>query len=152
MLRAIPGLTPGFFSILGPGKRLPPHHGPYRGVLRHHLALVVPKPADAAGIRVGDQVRHWREGASLVFDDTYQHEAWNDTDGHRVVLFLDIVRPLRRPLSWLNALVIWAVARSPFVKAARAQHLAREQEFAGQWERAAAARRGAAPPGGTPFG
>ena len=54
-------------------------------------------------------------------------------DGVRVVLFCDIVRPLRWPLSWLNRLIITSVARSPFIKRARAQHVAREQAFAAQW-------------------
>ena len=134
VLRAVPGLTTAFFSILGPGKRLPPHYGPYRGVLRHHLALLVPEPSSACGIRVGDQVRHWQEGRSLVFDDTYEHEAWNDTDGERVVLFLDIKRPLRRPLNWVNDGIVRAVARSPFVRAARQQHLAREDAFTAAWD------------------
>ncbi len=134
VLRAIPGLTTGFLSILGPGKRLPPHYGPYRGVLRHHLALVVPEPADACGIRVGGQVRHWTEGQSLVFDDTYEHEAWNDTEGERVVLFLDIRRPLQRPVSWINGAIIAVVRRSPFVAAARAQHVEKEQQFAAAWD------------------
>lgn len=120
--------------ILGPGKRLPPHYGPYRGVLRHHLALVVPEPADACGIRVGGQVRHWTEGQSLVFDDTYEHEAWNDTEGERVVLFLDIRRPLQRPVSWINGAIIAVVRRSPFVAAARAQHVEKEQQFAAAWD------------------
>lgn len=136
VLRAIPGLTTGFFSILGPGKRLPPHYGPYRGVLRHHLALMVPEPREQCGIRVGDQVRHWIEGASLVFDDTYEHEAWNDTDGERVVLFLDIKRPLRPPVNWINDGIIKAVSKSPFVKNARAQHVAREEQFAAAWNAA----------------
>jgi aspartyl/asparaginyl beta-hydroxylase (cupin superfamily) len=133
VLRAIPGLTTGFFSILGPGKRLPPHFGPYRGVLRHHLALIVPKPREQCGIRVGDQVRHWAEGSSLVFDDTYEHEAWNDTDGERVVLFLDIKRPLRPPVNWVNDGIIKAVSKSPFVRDARAQHVAREEQFTAAW-------------------
>ena len=137
VLRAIPGMTTAFFSILAPGKRLPLHVGPYRGVLRQHLALVVPDPADRAAIEVGGEVRHWQEGQSLTFDDTYLHRAWNDTDGVRVVLFCDIVRPLRWPLSWLNRLIIAAVARSPFVKRTRAQHVAREQEFAAAWVRRA---------------
>ena len=133
VLRAIPGLTTGFFSILGPGKRLPPHYGPYRGVLRHHLALIVPEPREQCGIRVGDQVRHWQEGRSLVFDDTYEHEAWNDTEGERVVLFLDIKRPLRPPVNWINDGIIKVVSKSPFIKAARAQHVAREESFAAAW-------------------
>jgi len=134
VLRAVPGLTTAFFSILGPGKRLPAHYGPYRGVLRHHLALVVPEPAGLSGIKVGNQTRHWAEGHSLVFDDTYEHEAWNDTDRDRVVLFIDVVRPLRPPLSWLNTLVLWAVPRSGFIKAARAQHVQREAVFTAAWD------------------
>jgi aspartyl/asparaginyl beta-hydroxylase (cupin superfamily) len=133
VLRAIPGLTTGFFSILGPGKLLRPHYGPYRGVLRHHLALIVPHPADQCGIRVDDQVRHWVEGESLVFDDTYEHEAWNHSDGERVVLFLDIKRPLRRPVDWVNDGIIKAVQRSPLIRNARAQHVAREAQFTAAW-------------------
>lgn len=135
VLRAIPGLTTAFFSILGPGKKLPPHKGPYKGVLRHHLALLVPEPSDACGITVGGQTRHWREGSSMVFDDTFEHEAWNDTDGERVVLFLDIVRPLRAPMSWVNTGLIKAVGRSPFVKQAEDRYAAWEPGFAAQWER-----------------
>ena len=58
-----------------------------------------PRPGGAArhpGRR--PRSRSWREGKSLVFDDTYEHEAWNETDATRVVLFLDVVRPLRQPM------------------------------------------------------
>ena len=105
-------------------------------MLRHHLALMVPEPATASGIRVGGEVRHWEEGKSMVFDDTYEHEAWNDTDSDRVVLFLDIVRPLRPPLSWVNSLILAAVQRSRFIKAARAQHVQREAAFTAAWNQA----------------
>jgi aspartyl/asparaginyl beta-hydroxylase (cupin superfamily) len=133
VLRTIPGLTTGFFSILGPGKSLPPHYGPYRGVLRHHLALIVPEPAEACGIRVGDQVRQWIEGQVLVFDDTYEHEAWNRTEGERVVLFLDVKRPLRAPANLINDAIVRVVQKSPLIKNARAQHVAREQQFTAAW-------------------
>jgi ornithine lipid ester-linked acyl 2-hydroxylase len=95
LVRGIPGLTTAMFSILAPGKRVPPHQGPHAGVLRYHLALQVPQPVDRCGIRVGTEVRHWAEGRSLIFDDTYEHEVWNDTGGTRVVPFVDFVRPLR---------------------------------------------------------
>ena len=83
-----------------------------------------------------DLIRVSRDGRSLVFDDTYEHEAWNDTDTDRVVLFLDIVRPLRPPVSWVNSMILAAVQRSPFVKAARAQHVQREAAFTAAWNRA----------------
>jgi beta-hydroxylase len=129
LLEAVPGMTTAFFSILSPHKRIPPHRGPYKGVVRYHLGLVVPEPRDACGIRVGGEVAHWDEGKSLVFDDSYEHEAWNDTDGVRVVLFMDVIRPLRFPASLLNSMVIKAISISPFVQDAKRRHLSWEQRF-----------------------
>jgi beta-hydroxylase len=129
LLQEIPGMTTAMFSILAPGKRIPPHHGPYTGVLRYHLALLVPEPAEACGIRVGADVRHWQEGRSLVFDDVFEHEVWNDTAGTRVVLFVDFKRPLEGPARFLNALLLTLIALSPFVRDAAARHRAWEERF-----------------------
>jgi aspartyl/asparaginyl beta-hydroxylase (cupin superfamily) len=107
-LDLIPGLTTAMFSVLEPRKRLPPHRGPYNGVLRYHLGLKVPGDGSGCGIRVGGEVRHWVEGRSLVFDDSWTHDAWNDTDETRVVLFVDFVRPVRWPASRLNR---WFIRR-----------------------------------------
>ena len=129
LLNEIPGMTTAMFSILSPHKKIPPHGGPYKGVLRYHLGLLVPEPTDACGIRVGGDVRHWAEGQSLVFDDTFEHEAWNDTDGVRVVLFVDVKRPLRGPARWLNEVVLKGIGFSPFVQDAKARHNAWERRF-----------------------
>jgi len=129
LLDAVPGLTTAFFSILAPGKRIPEHRGPWRGVLRYHLALRVPEPRTAAGITVGGETAHWEEGRSLLFDDGYEHEAWNGTDGVRVVLFVDVVRPLRPPLDQVNRGLIWAIGRSPFIQDSRHRHEAWERRF-----------------------
>jgi beta-hydroxylase len=129
LVEAIPGMTTAMFSILAPGKHIPPHDGPYKGVLRYHLGLLVPEPEDQAGIRVGGEVAHWHEGSSLVFDDTFTHEAWNDTDGTRVVLFCDVIRELRQPMRTLNALLIKAIALSPFIQDAKRRHEAWERRF-----------------------
>ena len=128
-LREIPGLTTAFFSILGPHKRIPEHRGPYKGVIRYHLGLLVPEPGDACGIKVGGHVAHWEESKSLVFDDSYEHEAWNDTDGTRVVLFVDFVRPLAGTAKWVNAAMIKVIGWSPFVQDAKARHQAWERRF-----------------------
>ncbi|WP_194835045.1 aspartyl/asparaginyl beta-hydroxylase domain-containing protein [Nocardia sp. XZ_19_369] len=117
-LAGIPGMTTAFFSILGPGKHLPMHRGPYKGVVRYHLGLKVPDPVDACGIRVGGEVAHWREGASMFFDDTYPHEAWNTTESDRVVLFVDVVRPVRQPYSLINRVLLYALRYTPFVRGA----------------------------------
>lgn len=128
-LRNIPGLRTAFFSILEPGKHLPPHRGPYNGVLRLHLGLVVPNDRTRCWIRVLDQSRHWEPGKVLVFNDANEHEAHNDTGEVRVVLFVDFLRPCRWPVSWLNRLVVFAARFSPFVRKARRNERAWEQEF-----------------------
>jgi beta-hydroxylase len=129
LLEAVPGLTTAFFSILAPHKRIPAHRGPWRGVLRYHLALRVPEPTDASGISVGGEVAHWQEGRSLLFDDGYEHHAWNDTDETRVVLFVDLLRPLRAPADQLNRGLIKVIGRSPYVQDARLRHEAWERRF-----------------------
>src|SRR5262249_35668918 len=96
MIDQIPGLVTAFFSILSPGKHIPPHRGPFRGVVRCHLALKIPDPPDSCGIKVNGETRHWAEGKTMFFDDGYEHSAWNDSGETRVVLWLDVIRPLRR--------------------------------------------------------
>jgi ornithine lipid ester-linked acyl 2-hydroxylase len=115
LLGRIPGMRTAMFSILAAGKHIPPHRGPYKGVLRCHLGVIVPEPAALCRIRVGGDFRFWEEGKSLIFDDSFVHEVWNETNGLRVVLFVDFVRPLPWPLSALNRLMIAAISRTPFV-------------------------------------
>jgi aspartyl/asparaginyl beta-hydroxylase (cupin superfamily) len=129
LLDQIPGLVTAFFSILSSHKRIPPHRGPYRGVVRCHLALMVPEPADSCGISVGGQMRHWQQGQTMFFDDGYEHYAWNDSDQTRVVLFLDVTRPLRQPAAQINQTLLKAIGASPFLKDARRQHEAWERRF-----------------------
>jgi aspartyl/asparaginyl beta-hydroxylase (cupin superfamily) len=134
LMREIPGMTTAMLSILSPRKHILDHRGPYKGVLRYHLGLIVPREKEQCRIRVGDELRHWEEGASMVFDDTFNHEVWNDTDETRVVLFVDVLRPLPFPESLINRLIVKAIAFSPFVldakrnqRAWEARYLARRQ-------------------------
>jgi beta-hydroxylase len=129
LVAAVPGMQTAMFSILAPGKHIPEHSGPYKGVIRYHLGLKVPRDADRCRIRVGDSSETWTEGKSLIFDDTYEHEVWNDTAEERVVLFLDVVRPLRFPMNVVNAIVLKAIAFSPFIQDAKRRHLDWEREF-----------------------
>ncbi|WP_216639700.1 aspartyl/asparaginyl beta-hydroxylase domain-containing protein [Mycobacterium sp. 1164966.3] len=129
LLKKMPGMKTAFFSILAPGKHLPPHHGAYKGVLRLHLGLLVPEPAEMCAIRVGSQTRHWEEGRVMIFDDTFEHEAWNRTDGMRAILFVDIVRPMRFPANVLNQVATWAIALSPFVLGSFGSYLRWEKRF-----------------------
>ena len=116
IVQAIPGLTTAMFSILEPGKRIPSHRGPYNGVLRLHLGLIVPEPRERLAIRVGSERRHWEEGQALIFDDAYEHEAWNETAALRVVLFVDFEKPLRFPANVLNRLLLRLAVFTPFVR------------------------------------
>ncbi len=120
LIENIPGMKTAFFSILLPGKHIPEHRGPYKGVVRCLLGLKIPEPRELCRIRVDSETRNWEEGKAMFFDDSFPHEAWNETNDIRVVLFLDIVRPMRFPLSWLNQILLKAITISPFVQDANA--------------------------------
>jgi beta-hydroxylase len=109
----IPGMKTALFSILSGHKHIPAHRGPYQGLLRCHLGLAVPDPA-ACRIRVGTRIAGWLPGRTLIFDDTFEHEVWNEGSESRVVLFIDFVRPMRAPASWINGAVLWLIQHSPY--------------------------------------
>lgn len=78
------------FSKLTAGARIPPHHGMLNARLICHLPLIVPP---GCGFRVGGETRAWEEGRLLIFDDTIEHEAWNDGTDERVILIFDVWHP-----------------------------------------------------------
>ena len=128
-LQGIPGLRTAFYSILEPGKRIPLHTGPYNGVLRLHLGLVVPEPANQCWIEVGGERYCWKEGEAVVFDDLYPHQVHNDTAGTRAVLFVDFERPCRAPIRWLNRLVLMAAPFTDEIRRGKANHDAWERNY-----------------------
>ena len=79
------------FSVLAPKAHIPPHNGESNARLVAHLPLVVP---EGCLFRVGYDNRRWKEGEVLIFDDTIEHEAWNDSDEIRVVMIFDVWNPL----------------------------------------------------------
>ena len=88
----VPGKAPTvMFSILDPRTRIPPHTGSINARTTVHLPLVVP---DGCGFRVGAETRAWKVGEAWAFDDTIEHEAWNDSDRPRAILILDVFNPL----------------------------------------------------------
>ena len=89
------GLCPNaMFSALAPHTHIPPHHGETNARLVAHLPLIVPK---GCRFRVGFEEREWRVGEMLVFDDTIEHEAFNESDELRVVLIFNVWNPLLEP-------------------------------------------------------
>src|SRR5689334_21080510 len=129
IVESIPGMTTAFFSVLLPHKHIPPHTGIWKGVLRYHLALRTPADETAARIRVGSRIEHWRDGRSLIFDDTFEHEVWNDSDEIRVVLFIDVIRKLLWYLAAPNRAFIGAIRRSPFITRALANNAKWQETF-----------------------
>ncbi|MFN2287738.1 MAG: aspartyl/asparaginyl beta-hydroxylase domain-containing protein [Chromatocurvus sp.] len=102
----IPGQTPSvLFSRLAPDSTIAPHHGLVNTRLICHLPLVV--PAGCGELRVGNYQRGWREGELLIFDDSVEHEAWNDSDRARTVLLFDIWRPelTREERHWVTRIL-----------------------------------------------
>jgi aspartyl/asparaginyl beta-hydroxylase (cupin superfamily) len=104
LLEGIPGLFEAFFSILEGGKSIPHHEGPYRGYIRYHLGLIVPEK-NPPSIRLKDQFYTWKEGESVLFDDSWDHEVYNHCESDRVVLIVDIRRPMPQPFDAVNRLV-----------------------------------------------
>lgn len=79
-----------FFSVLQPGAHIIPHFGQMNIRLTVHLGLIIP---EGCGLRAGDETRHWEEGRLLLFDDSFEHEAWNRGNSDRVVLIFETWNP-----------------------------------------------------------
>jgi len=102
ILEGVPNLQTAMFSILAPGYHIPAHKGVTKGILRSHLGLIIPKDFENCRIRVDDTITAWQPGEIFVFDDTYEHEVWNDTDEERVILLYDFDRPMKWGGRFLN--------------------------------------------------
>lgn len=101
------------FTGLDPHSHLDHHVGPNRGALRYQLPVIVPGEYGDCRIRIGEDMVRWREGESVVFDLSVDHEAWNDSEAFRVLLMLEIRLPLRFPLRMVNALAQYSYRFHP---------------------------------------
>jgi beta-hydroxylase len=84
-----------------------------------HLGLLVPQEREKCRIKIEDQTYHWAPGKTLVFDDTYEHEVWNNTQEDRVILLIQFTRPLRFPGKQFASFFMWLIRMSPFVQDAK---------------------------------
>lgn len=88
----LPGKGPtAMFSLLEPRTRIPPHTGSNNVRATVHLPLIVP---EGCGLRVGAETRPFVAGKAWAFDDTIEHEAWNDSDDVRAIFIVDTWNPL----------------------------------------------------------
>ncbi len=124
LLKKIPGMQSALFSFMRPGAYVPPHNDPAKGVIRYHLALKVPKEREKCFINVDGRNYHWEEGKGVLFDDVYDHWVKNDTDETRVILFVDILRPLEGRAKFVQSIANYANYINPGV-----QRLIKESEL-----------------------
>jgi beta-hydroxylase len=104
LLRQIPSVKAAMFAELPPGGKLNMHRDPFAGSLRYHLGLVTPN-SDNCFIEVDGQRYSWRDGQSVLFDETYIHWAQNGSDSNRIILFCDVERPMR--YRWAQGINKW---------------------------------------------
>ena len=97
LIEQVPGMNLALFACLNPGKKLNKHHDPFAFTLRYSLGLSTPNSLKC-GIAVNGQHHVWKDGEGILFDETFSHYAYNDTDTPRIILMTDIDRPLRLKL------------------------------------------------------
>lgn len=119
LIDQVPGVVVAFYSIMEPGTHVPPHRGLTKAWLNCHLGLMVPTGSERCEIEVDGMLAQWHEGEWLVFDETYRHEVWNETGEPRVVLFLQVRRPMRLAGRLVASLIYRIVRMTTFVQDAR---------------------------------
>ncbi|XP_042521798.1 aspartyl/asparaginyl beta-hydroxylase isoform X2 [Dipodomys spectabilis] len=83
------------YSIMHPGTHVWPHTGPTNCRLRMHLGLVIPK--EGCKIRCANETKTWEEGKVLIFDDSFEHEVWQDASSFRLIFIVDVWHPELTP-------------------------------------------------------
>ncbi|HEX3675229.1 MAG TPA: aspartyl/asparaginyl beta-hydroxylase domain-containing protein [Rhizomicrobium sp.] len=115
LLRECPEVLSATYSFLAPGKHVPEHRGPFRGIMRFHVGLSMPRNAagELGAILWVDGVPHKLDnGDCMLWDDTYPHEVLNATDEVRIALLLDVWRPRQPPDMAALSSVIVSTARA----------------------------------------
>jgi ornithine lipid ester-linked acyl 2-hydroxylase len=136
-LLKVPQAKIAFFSILYPDQHIQPHVGYYKGFLRYHLGIKIPKgkALNTCWLRVSDdpqyrisqdkslinqgQTYEWKEAEGIIFDDMLLHEAANETEEIRVVLFVDVCRPMPFFLGFIHEKLVDMILKSPFFNGVR---------------------------------
>lgn len=114
-LAQVPGVLQAFFSVLEAGKSVPLHDGPYVGYLRYHLGVRVPRQQPPL-IRVAGREYVWKDGEGVMFDDSWPHEVVNHSTEPRVVLIVDVPRPMPLLPRLVNHAVLWGVAAPAYAR------------------------------------
>ncbi len=97
LIDQLPSMNMALFACLNPGKKINNHHDPFAFTLRYSLGLSTPN-SEQSGLIVNGDDYHWKDGESIIFDETYFHCAYNNSDKPRIILMTDIDRPLKLAL------------------------------------------------------
>lgn len=124
LLNGCPEVLSATYSFLAPGKHVPEHRGPFRGIMRFHLGLSMPRDANGklgAILWIDHQPVLLENGQCLLWDDTYPHELLNTTDRVRAVLLLDVWRPeMPADMKALSSVIVGGMRAVSAMNAARA--------------------------------
>lgn len=116
LLAKLPQVKGAMFAMLPPGAKLVKHRDPYAGSLRYHLGLSTPNDDDCY-LNVDGQRYAWRDGEAVMFDETFLHYAENSTEKTRIILFLDVKRPVTWFLiNWLNVCLSYTLLAATATK------------------------------------
>ncbi len=116
LLRSVPQIGTCAISVLQDGVHIPIHVGYYKGIMRYMIPVVVPKDRENVFLCVNEIKYSWTEGVGILWDDTYPHKVYNNTNEIRVVIYMDVVRPLRWGLNALNRFILLLACNSKIVK------------------------------------
>jgi beta-hydroxylase len=116
ILKKYKNIKLAMFSTLPPNSTMAPHRGPLKGVLRCLYKLEFKGERNTACLQIKNKIFDWYDNDYIIFDDTLTHNTWNNSDKPRVVLFLDIERPLIFPINLFNKLVLFLVSKNKNMK------------------------------------
>ena len=111
LINSVPSVRMAMFTNLPPGKRLMQHRDPFAGSLRYQLGLKTPA-SENCYLSVDGEMYYWKDGEAVLFDETYLHHVANESDEDRVILLLDVRRPVTlAPVQWLDSLFSYLVMK-----------------------------------------
>jgi beta-hydroxylase len=116
LVRQIPSIRLAMLSVMEGGAMIPLHCGFFKSVLRVHLCLYVDREDGERYIEVGGEKYSWKQGELVCFDDTYPHRVFNAVPGRRIVLFLDVDRPVKGIAKAMSSFFLKLMRSSPNVQ------------------------------------
>ena len=116
ILRRTKNVVSCVVSVLEPGVTIPIHVGYYKGIMRYMIPTHVPKERDKVFLCVNGKKYNWEEGKSVLWDDTFPHKVYNYTDEVRVVIYMDVLRPLPGWFGAFNRGMVSLASNSGLVK------------------------------------